>query len=40
MDLREAVDAAVESCIQEGILADILIRSKVEVTDMLLEEYN
>lgn len=40
MDLRQAVDTAVNSCIREGILADILIRSKVEVTDMLLEEYN
>ncbi len=40
MDLRDAVDGAVDSCIREGILADILIRSKMEVTDMLLEEYN
>ncbi|MCI8852776.1 MAG: Rpn family recombination-promoting nuclease/putative transposase [Lachnospiraceae bacterium] len=40
MNLKEAVDAAVDSCIREEILADILLSSKVEVTDMLLEEYN
>ena len=29
-----------DSCIQEGILADILISSKMEVVDMLLKEYD
>ena len=40
LDIRQAVDQAVTSCIAEGILADILIRSKMEVVDMLLEEYD
>lgn len=40
MDLELAVDTAVNSCLKRGILADVLIRSKMEVMDMLLEEYN
>ena len=40
MDKEAAVIAAVDSCIEDGILADILIKHKAEVTAMLLEEYN
>lgn len=40
MTLKKAVDAAITTCIQEGILADILRGHRSEVTDMLLEEYD
>jgi len=40
MEIRTAMDQAVESCLSEGILTDILIRSKAEVLDMILEEYD
>lgn len=37
-DLKEAIDAAVESCIEEGLLADFLQRHSREVTGMLFKE--
>jgi len=40
MELRKAVDKAVEYCLEHEILTDVLIQSKVEVMDMLLEEYD
>ena len=40
MPLREAVEEAVEYCIQNEILADVLRGNKAEVTDMCLEEYD
>lgn len=38
--LKEAVEAAADSCIQKGILADILLGNKAEVTEMILQEYD
>ncbi len=38
--LLEAIDMAVEECIREGILADILRAHRAEVTEMLLKEYD
>ncbi len=40
MPIEEAVDKAVNECIQEGILKDILISHQAEVKDMLLTEYD
>lgn len=40
MDRREAVETAMDACIERGILRDILIREKAEVLDMLLTEYD
>ena len=40
LDREAAVSAAVESCIESGILKDLLIQHKAEVMDMLLTEYN
>lgn len=40
MALQEAVEAAVDSCIAKGILRDILLGNKAEVTKMILEEYD
>ena len=40
MALKEAVEQAVDSCIKKGILTDILLGNKAEVTDMILEEYD
>ena len=40
LDRESAVSAAVESCIESGILKDLLIQHKAEVMDMLLTEYN
>ena len=40
MGREEAVVAAVDSCIEEGILVDILLRHKAEVTSMILAEYD
>ena len=37
-DLKAAIDAAVESCIEEGLIADFLQRHSREVTGMLFEE--
>ena len=38
--VREAIEEAVDYCICNGILADILRGNKAEVTDMCLEEYD
>ncbi|MDE7198052.1 MAG: hypothetical protein K2O15_04120, partial [Lachnospiraceae bacterium] len=40
MDRKEAVETAMDSCIEKGILRDILIREKAEVLHMLLTEYD
>lgn len=40
MALKKAVEQAVDSCIKKGILTDILLENKAEVTDMILEEYD
>lgn len=40
MTLEAAVDSAVEDCIQNGILADFLIRHREEAKFMILSEYN
>lgn len=40
MTQNEAVEAAVEYCIQNHILEDILRANRAEVTDMLLTEYD
>lgn len=40
MDRREAVETAMDACIERGILRDILIREKAEVLYMLLTEYD
>ncbi len=40
MTLRAAVDRAIDECIADGILADILLKNRAEVTDMILEEYD
>ena len=39
-DLQEAVEAAVESCIAGGVLADILRAQKAEVVQMVLEGFD
>ena len=38
--MEEAVDYAVDLCIKEDILADILIKCRSEVTSMLLTEFD
>lgn len=40
MPIEEAADRAVNECIQEGILKEILISHRAEVKDMLLTEYD
>ena len=40
MALDEAVKQAVHSCIEEGILADILKKNRVEVCNLILYEYD
>jgi hypothetical protein len=39
-DIEEAVNKAVDECINEGILEDFLIGHKVEVMDVCLTEYD
>ena len=39
-DILVAVNAAVDSCIRDGILSDFLIRHKAEVMDVILTEYD
>ncbi len=34
------ISLAIESCIQDGILADFLINHRAEVCDMCITEYN
>ena len=38
--LKKAIHKAMESCIEKDILRDILIKSKAEVLNMLLTEYD
>ena len=40
MDTETAIDVAIDACIREGILADLLRKHRAEVKDMLLTEYN
>lgn len=40
MRIGQAVDEAVERCLRNGILEDILSKNRQEVKDMLLTEYN
>ena len=40
LPLKEAVEMAVDTCIEKGILKDILLGNKAEVTRMILEEYD
>lgn len=40
MDLSEAVEQAVETCIESNILADFLRRYRAEMTDWILTEYD
>jgi hypothetical protein len=38
--IEEAIDKAVNSCIEDGILSELLIAHKAEVARMLLTEFN
>ena len=40
MGREEAVETAIDTCIKRGILTDILLKEKAEVTHMLLTEYD
>ena len=40
LTIEEAIDYAVEECIREGILKDILQSNRAEVVSMLLTEYD
>ena len=40
MDIRQAIDHAVDKCIQDGILEEILRNNREEVCAMLLTEYD
>ena len=40
MERDRAINMAVDTCITENILKDILIKNRAEVVDMLLTEYN
>ena len=40
MTLDEAVSGGVDSCIERGVLKEILLKHKSEVVDMILEEYD
>ncbi len=40
MTIEEAVDRAVNECIEEGILKDILLGHRAEVKNMILTEYD
>ena len=40
MDLKEAVQRAVDECIKDGILADFLRKNKAEVIAMSIFEYD
>lgn len=40
MVLEDAVEQGIEACIKQGILEDILRKSKMEVRKMLLTEYD
>ncbi|MDO4554377.1 MAG: hypothetical protein Q4B70_04440, partial [Lachnospiraceae bacterium] len=40
LNIGDAVTAAVNDCIHEGILKDLLLKHQSEVTSMILDEYN
>ena len=40
MSLKRAIETAMDSCIEEGILKEVLIRQKTEVMHMLLTEFD
>ena len=40
MSLKRAIETAMDSCIEEGILKDVLMRQKTEVMHMLLTEFD
>lgn len=40
MELTEAINKAVDTCIRKGILADILRANRAEVTTMIMKEYD
>ena len=40
LTVQDAVDNAVDECIKEGILRDILLKNKAEVKSMVLEEFD
>ena len=40
MSLKHAIETAMDNCIEEGILKDVLIRQKTEVMHMLLTEFD
>lgn len=40
MDLETAVNQVVDECIRDGILAELLLQHKAEVTNMVLTEWN
>ncbi len=40
MTLRAAADKAIDECITNGVLTDILLKNRAEVTDMILDEYD
>ena len=40
MNIEDAVDKAVEECIEQGILKEILISHQAEVKDLILTEYD
>ena len=40
MSLKRAIETAMDSCIEEGILKEVLIRQRTEVMHMLLTEFD
>lgn len=40
MDYEQAVDKAVDKCIKDNILYDVLVKNKAEVINMILTEYD
>ena len=40
MDIKAAVDAAVDSCIKDGIMAEFLRKHKAEVVSVCLTEFD
>lgn len=40
LPFEEAVERAVDTCIRQGILSEILRKNRSEVIDMILTEYN
>ena len=40
MQFEKSVEIAVDNCIKNGILADVLQKNRAEVVDMILTEYD